>query len=128
MNGEAVLVDTSCWIEAMRRRGDPEIRARVASLVEEGAARLADLVRLELWNGVRGEDERRFLTELETVVETVPTTDQVWVEARSLAVRARATGLTVPATDVLISAVARVHQLELFHRDDHLRRLDELGS
>ena len=48
------LIDTSSWIDALRRDGDPQIRARVVALMASGEAAWCDLVRLELWNGLRG--------------------------------------------------------------------------
>lgn len=123
---EATLIDTSCWIEAMREGGDAAVRGRVHELLESGRARLTEIVRLELWNGLGGEDQRRFLREVEDLVETAPTTQEVWSEARSLADRARRRGITVPAADLLIFAAARVHGLTLMHRDTHFDRLDGL--
>ena len=118
-----VLIDTSAWIEAMRQRGDETVRVRVRTAVREGQARFCDFVRLELWNGIGGDRERRWLTQLEGVVETVATDSRVWNEARSLAVTSRRRGLTVPASDLLIAACARVHGLDLLHRDAHFDSL-----
>ena len=123
---EGTVIDTSCWIEAMRERGDDTIRRRVGELLENGEARFTDMVRLELYNGPGGADERRFLHQLEELVETIPTTVQVWLEARALAGQARDHGVTVLATDVLVFATARVHGLELLHRDVHFDRLAEV--
>lgn len=125
---EVTVIDTSCWIEAMRKRGDDTTRRRVGELLESGAARFTDMVRLELCNGLGGADQRRFLRQLEDLVETVPTTPAVWSEARSLAESARRRGVTVPATDVLVFAAARVHGLELLHRDAHFDRLAEVAG
>lgn len=119
MTSGAALIDTSAWIEAMRQKGDEHVRTQVETLVRQGRARFCDLVRLELWNGIGGHAERRWLSEMEEVVETVPTDDQVWMEARRLALAARPRGLTVPATDLLIAACARIHGLDLVHRDSH---------
>ena len=121
-----ILIDTSAWIEAMRARGDDAIRAQVQIAVREGRARFCDFVRLELWNGVGAEPERRWLAELEQVVDTVPTDARVWSEARSLAEETRRQGLTLPASDLLIAACARIHGLDLLHRDAHFDRLAEL--
>lgn len=126
MGSEVTVVDTSCWIEAMRERGDEVTRRRVGELLQSGRARLTDIVRLELWNGVAGVDQRRFLHQLEELVETIPTTPAVWSEARALAVAARTRGVTVPATDLLVFAAAHVHGAELLHRDTHFDQLREI--
>jgi len=60
-----VLIDTSAWVEAMRRRGDETIRNEVHAALRTGRARFCDFVRLELWNGVGGDAERKWLLELE---------------------------------------------------------------
>ncbi len=57
----------------MRRDGDAALRRQVEAAMLEGKARLCDLVRLELWNGVGGERERHWLQALEDTIETVAT-------------------------------------------------------
>lgn len=121
-----LLIDTSAWVEAMRLQGDADTRKEVYAALRTGRARFCDLVRLELWNGIGGDRERKWLVELEQNVETVPTDDGVWTEARRLARETRRQGLSLPATDLLIAAAARVHNLELLHRDGHFDRLAEL--
>ena len=118
-----LLIDTSAWVEAMRRSGDEATRREVYSVLRAGRARFCDLVRLELWNGIGGDGERKWLAELEQSVETVPTDERVWAEARRLAQETRRQALTLPATDLLIAACARVHGLEILHRDGHFDRL-----
>lgn len=76
-----------------------------------------------LWAGIGGDAERKWLSEMEQSVETVPTDDSVWAEARRLAQEARRQGLTLPATDLLVAACARVHGLDIQHRDSHFDRL-----
>ena len=122
-----VLIDTSCWIEALRRNGAESVRRRVVELTESGRARFADIVRLELWNGARGKELQQFLSGLETIaVPTVPTTEEVWRQARGLARQARAAGVTVQAADLLLFACARVHNLELYSCDGHFELLASL--
>lgn len=120
---QRVLVDTSAWIHALRRDGDPEIRSKVEAATVEGRAVLCDLVLLELWNGARGGEEQRMLQEMERELEKVPTTPAVWALAAQLARRCRQTGVTVPATDLLIAACAEFHGLDLLHRDGHYDQL-----
>ncbi len=120
------LIDTSSWIDAMRRDGDPEIKARVVALVRAGTAAWCDMVRLELWNGLRGAAERKQMEELEADVINLATSDAVWAKARLLTQRARAKGVTVPATDLLIAACAWEHEVEMEHDDTHLTALAAL--
>jgi hypothetical protein len=64
-------------------------------------------VRLELWNGAAGERDRKILRDFESVLPEIPIDDEAWASADELARRARATGISVPATDILIAACAR---------------------
>ncbi len=85
-------------------------------------------MRLELWNGVGGERERRWLHVLEESIATVATDGSVWSEARRLAETSRRHGLSTPSTDLLIAACARVHDLDLLHRDAHFDRLRAIAD
>ena len=116
---DRVLVDTSAWIDALRRDGDPNVRASVRTATAEGRAVLCDLVLLELWNGAHGLGEQRILRELERDLEKVPTPPAVWEAASELARTCRKAGVSAPATDVLIAACAEHHRLEILHHDAH---------
>jgi predicted nucleic acid-binding protein len=120
------LIDTSSWIDALRRDGEPAIKARVGVLMREGRAAWCDMVHLELWNGLRGAAERKHMEELERDVTSLPTTEAVWGRARLLAQRARAKGLTVPGADLIIAACAWEHGVEMEHDDAHLTALAAL--
>ncbi|HEY6322910.1 MAG TPA: PIN domain-containing protein [Thermoanaerobaculia bacterium] len=120
MNGsQRCLVDTSAWIETLWASGDQAVRSRVSTLTADDRVVLCDQVRLELWNGAAGAEQRRLLRNLEEHLGTVPTTPEVWALARDIARSLRDRGVTVPAADVLIAACARHHGLGLIHRDAH---------
>lgn len=121
-----VLVDTSAWVETLRKEGDASTRAEVTRLTGQGLVRLCDPVRLELWNGAGSAADRKLLERLQEDVESVETTPEVWRLAEKLAWSSRRAGLTVPATDLLIAACARAHGLGLLHRDAHFDRLAEV--
>ena len=113
------LVDTSSWIEQLRRDGDPAVRERVEALLVTGDALWCPIVRLELWNGARGERERAVLKEMEKEVRTLEIGPPVWDKAAALARLARDQGITVPATDLLVAACAQHHGVSLEHCDSH---------
>lgn len=108
-----ILVDSSSWIHFLRPGGDPVVRARVEAALTAGEACWCPLVRLELWNGASGDRDRKILREFEDVLPELAIDDEVWTAAHDLARRARAAGVSVPATDVLIAACARRHGAEL---------------
>jgi len=120
----SVLVDTSAWIDALRKGGDPVVREAVRNATAEGEAVLCDVVRLELWNGARGDAERKILRALERDLELAPSPPEVWDAAVKLAAACRHKGITVPATDLLVAACAAHHALSLLHHDDHFDLID----
>jgi hypothetical protein len=113
------LIDTSAWIEALRSDGDAAIRQEVALLLESGRAVLCDIVVLELWNGARGDSEKAKLQRIFNTLSHVPTTPEVWSTANDFARQCRGSGITVPATDLLVAATARIHGLRLLEADQH---------
>ena len=120
------LIDTSCWIEALRRKGDSAIRAKVQSLLQTSEAAWCDMVRLELWNGATSEWDKKLLRDLEATLPSLPMGPDTWNMATDLAVRSRSAGHTIPATDLLIFACARSHGVEVEHKDHHFEKLEQL--
>jgi predicted nucleic acid-binding protein len=121
-----VLIDTSAWIEALRERGNPDIRRRVHEHMHGGQACWMPMVRLELWNGARGDREKKALREFEQVLPELEVTAGVWDAAYDLARRARAAGLTIPVADLLIIACARHHGVAIETTDAHFAELEKL--
>ena len=120
------LVDASAWIHALRPGGvSPTVR-RVRALLEAGDAAWCAMTRLELWNGARGDRERKVLHEMERTLIDLEINAEVWRSANALAAASRERGKTVPAPDVLVYACARHHGVELEHADRHFEALDEL--
>ncbi len=80
------------------------------------------MVQLELWNGARGDHEKKVLRDFSHALPELPINDEVWRTSYDLARRARARGVTVPATDVVIAACARHHgaSIETADKDFHL--------
>jgi predicted nucleic acid-binding protein len=121
-----ILIDSSVWIEALRERGSIETKRRVHEHLQSGRACWMPMIRLELWNGARGENEKRALREFEGVLPDLEVGPRVWEVASDLARRARAAGLTVPAADLLIVACARHHGVEIESLDAHFAELEKL--
>jgi predicted nucleic acid-binding protein len=112
------LVDTSSWVEYLRGR-ESEAGDRVEVLFLSGEAAWCDMTLVELWQGVRGAKEKRELAEMENEIERIPVNADVWRLASKLAFRCREKGITVPSSDVIITACAVTHKLELEHCDKH---------
>lgn len=121
-----VLVDTSSWIETLRVRGDSEVRGRISDLVINGQAAWCNIIRLELWQGVRGDREKAALKSLERIVINLQINEEVWARSVELSQLARSNGLTVQAADLLIVATAGHHRVGIDSCDADFDRLLEL--
>ena len=123
-----LLIDTSAWIHLLRPSGDAAVRARVERALQQGEACWCPVVRLELWNGAGGEREKKVLRDFERLLPELAIDNEVWLAAYELARRARAGGLSVPATDILIAACAKHHNAEIEHSNSDFTQLADLNS
>jgi predicted nucleic acid-binding protein len=120
------LIDTSSWIHLLRPNGDAAVRARVEHALQAGEACWCPVVRLELWNGAGGEREKKVLRDFEKLLPELAIDNDVWRAAYELARRARAAGVSIPATDLLIAACAKHHDAKLEHSDSDFTQLADL--
>lgn len=120
------LIDTSSWIHALRKDGNPDVRERVQHLLLGGMAAWCPINRVELWQGVKAKREQQFLEALERDIVLLPLDDSVWNTACQLGRKARQAGKPVPTTDVMITACAQTHGVEIEHCDKHLDLLSAL--
>ena len=121
-----ILVDTSSWIHLLRPKGDLAVRERVQRALEGGEACWCSMVRLELWNGAGGDREKKVLRDFERVLPELVIDDAVWLGAFDLARRARAAGASIPATDLLIAACAKRHEVALEQSDSDFAQLSKI--
>jgi predicted nucleic acid-binding protein len=120
-----VLVDSSVWIEALRRNGRLEIKLAVESLLEVYEAQWCSPVRLEVLGGARP-DERRRLGDHFSVIPYRTCDEEDWERATSLAWKLRDNGLTAPWLDVLIASLALHDGIRLFAIDEHFEKISAL--
>jgi predicted nucleic acid-binding protein len=112
-----VLIDSSSWIHFLRPNGDKVVRGRVEAILVAGDACWCPVVRLELWNGAGGNQEKKVLRDLERHLPELCIDGGVWNRACELACKARVAGVSVSATDLLIAACAGFHEAQIEHAD-----------
>ena len=113
-----VLIDTSAWIEFFRAAGNPAIKSQVAEALNQNAAAYTCPVRFELFIGAR-RAERDVLREGLSYARRIPATPAHWDAAAEYGANLRAKGATVPASDLLIAAVAASTGIPLIVCDNH---------
>ena len=120
-----VLVDSSAWIEALRRHGRLEVKLAIEGLLEAYEAQWCTPVRLEVLGGARAA-ERFPLSRYLSVVPYRRVTDDDWERAIPLAWQLRDQGLTVPWLDVLLAAIALHDGSRVYAVDDRFRKISDL--
>jgi predicted nucleic acid-binding protein len=111
-----VLIETSAWIEYLRRTGSG-VNLRVRELLDD-AVTTCDPIRLEVLAGARDDALLRRLQGLLARASLLPTESEDYDQAASLYRACRRRGETVRShVDCLIAAVAIRHDVELLHAD-----------
>lgn len=121
------LVDTSAWIEFLRRRGADHVKNRVAAYLELGTAAYCGPVEFELLAGARPSelsDVRQALA-FGVLLDFPPV---CWQRAADLEQSLRSKGVTVPRDDVFVAASALHHRVLLYTNDAHFVLMRDKGS
>lgn len=121
-----VLIDTSAWIEALRKKGDEKVRAKVQELLVSGEARVCEPILLELFHGAQGKEEIKTIKELSSTIPLLSCNESVYSLSFDLAQKLRAKGVTVPAMDILIYATAKHYNTGLFHKDSDYTLIEKV--
>ncbi len=128
MTNSYVLIDTSAWIESLRRDGRPKIRALVEDVLKERKGATTGMIMVELLGGARNKKEYKELNEDLAALHYFPVSDNIWQQASALSFQMRRKGFNIPATDCLISAVAQTNGMTLIHYDKHFEQIRKNSS
>ncbi len=118
------IIDTSVWIEFLRRSGDAGLKLTVRDLISTGAAAYTCPIRFELIHGARATELADLLTAL-NLAERVPLLAAHWDKSATLAADLRASGHTMPTPDILIASVAVARDFTLLTTDTHFQTLQK---
>lgn len=112
-----ILVDTSVWVDWLRRGNRPATLA-LDRLIDEGEIAMAPVVLQELLQGARGEAQ---LAELRRYFEVLPLlmpSSRTYADAGELYARCRWAGITPRSPhDCLVAQLAVEHGVPLLHDD-----------
>jgi predicted nucleic acid-binding protein len=112
------LVDSSAWIEFLRKKGDPVAKRAVAQLIEADLAAYTCPVRFELLSGVKPGEERD-LEQAFGFSRHFPFGVEDWRGAALLERELRSKGVTIPRNDLFVATVAIRAGLTVTCRDVH---------
>lgn len=112
------LVDTSAWVEFLRRKGDVKIKHAVARLLQADRVACTCPVRFELLSGAK-KNEEADLAQALSLTQHYPFEADDWNRAALLERRLRAKGLTIPRNDLFVAVVAIRARMPVVCRDKH---------
>ena len=121
----ALLVDSSVWVEVSRKNGDESLKAELAELLRAGRTAMTWPVWVELHQGAKGRRDEENLNGWREVSHWLEFDAECWQEAARIARKCLSAGVNVPFGDVLVSACARRHGLELMERDRHFAMIQK---
>ena len=119
-----ILIDTSCWIQFLRRRGDAEIKSRVAGYIDLEQAAYCAPVQFELIAGARDQE----LVHVREALRFSALLDfplSCWELAGELERALRKKRLTIPRDDIFVASAAIHHNVPLYARDKHFEFIRE---
>lgn len=114
-----ILLETSALIEALRKNGRADAKARVESALRSGKAAICQPVILEMRAGLKHGREFDLLQEFIEVTTMLPLSDAIWELAGKRARLFREKGVTVSNFDTLIFSVAEHHNADIVTVDRH---------
>jgi predicted nucleic acid-binding protein len=118
-----VIVDTSVWSLALRRRTRDLNGAKAAivsdlrNLIDEGRARIIGLVRQEMLSGIKARGQYEKLRELLRAFPNEIISTEDYEFAAKAGNQCRARGVAVSVSDMLICAVAISREWSIFTTD-----------
>jgi len=112
-----VIVDSSVWVEALRREGRLDIKLAVEGLLEADEARICAPIRLKVLGGARKE-EREAICRHFSVIPDRPCTEDDWTRAIRLTWKCRDAGLVLSPDHALIAAIALHDGVRIFAIDE----------
>ena len=121
------LIDTSGWIDLLRRNGDPATKKAVSILIETRQAAYCGPVEFELLSGARPNE----LPDLRAALSfgtRLAFPQACWHRAAEFEQALRKRGVTVPRDDIFVAAAASFHNVPLYARDPHFEMMRDRGK
>jgi predicted nucleic acid-binding protein len=121
-----VLVDSSVWIESLRRDGRVGVKLALEGLLEEYEASWCGPVKLEVLGGARVQDREQLEAHF-SCIPYFPMTDAAWDSAKALAWRLRDKGVMAPWNDILIATLSVKADCRVYAIDKHFDLMHAAG-
>ena len=125
MSAELVLVDTSAWIEYLKKTSHPVTKEIESALVLNTAA-ACKLIFAELIQVARSEKEIDLILDLALVVKVLNESESTWPQAGFLSHKLRKQGKTISLIDCYLAVLAKDSKAVILTLDKHFSVIEEL--
>ncbi len=122
MKNQRIIVDTSTWIEYVKNNHN-YVPCIVDNLNLENILISGPIIS-ELLHGVKSEKEYKLLSESISAVPYAECVYDDWIKTGETLYNLKKKGITVPLTDILISAIAIRHDASVLSLDKHFKSID----
>ena len=119
-----VLVDTCVWIEYFRTTSP--ISEGLKKLIRNDLAVTTGVVAFELLLGIKKPADKELIKETILALPLLEATLECWILAGETGYALRKKGVTLPATDLLLAAVAKKNSCSIFTTDAHFKAIPDL--
>ena len=125
MGYEIVLPDTCAWIDYFNGRDTAIARAVVQALTTCEIVTCGVVV-YELFQGIRSDKECALVQKAFGSLRHIEMDKELWLSAAQLSATLRKKGITIPASDIQIAALALRHQATILTIDQHFGHVPDL--
>ena len=120
-----IIVDTCIWIEFFRKR-ESKLTNRLKHLLRERKVIMVGMVMAEILQVFRVPKEAALLKQNLGRLPYVEITREIWESAGEISASLRSKGITIPLSDLIISAAALAGVHEVFTIDPHFEKVNGL--
>ena len=117
---QKIIVDTSIWIEYFNNNN---IVNFIEERIMEDCLFMKGPIVTELLQGLKTEKEYEKLKNSIDAIPYLEITLENWKEAGNISNKLRRKGITIPLTDIIISAVAISNDAKVYSLDKHFEKI-----
>lgn len=117
-----ILLDSSIWINVLRKVGAEGLRQDVFELLEAGLVLTCPIVRLEVIGGAK-KSERWTIQSYFRDIRSLAITESVWTQAIEVSHRLKDKGVNAPWSDVVIASIGLFYKIPIFAVDKHFEQM-----
>jgi hypothetical protein len=122
---QKIIVDTSIWIEYFKNKSD--VVEFIERRIMDNIIFMVGPVISELLQGVRTDREYEKLVNCIDAIPYIEVKFEDWKKAGNISFNLRSKGITIPLTDIIISAIAINNKAEVYTRDKHFNDIPEVS-